>query len=97
MDILQDDENNIFTTVGEDSVMSVWTLPKFKSKDIPTSSSEKIALLYSDIVVDHVLTGVQFTKIDALKTSICTASYDGEEIELWKRNENTDEGEEAKL
>ena len=78
--------------MGEDSVMSVWTYPTFDNGDIPTSiaqGSEEPSLLCSDIVIDQVLTGVQFINCDH-NCNICATSYDGDQIEIWKHNEHAE-------
>jgi len=81
-----EDGKNIFCTVGEDSIMSVWTYPNFEEKD---SNSDAVNLLCSDIVIDQLLTGVQFINCDN-NNNIAASSYDGETIEIWKHNENAE-------
>lgn len=60
-----------FVTVGEDAVVSVWTLPE------RSSGSYHLELIKSQVVEDHLFTGVQF-----FKSALLACSYDNNVMAL---------------
>ena len=86
LDVFPEVDNNVFCTVGEDSVMSVWSHPDFRSSD---KADNEISMLCSDIVVDQMLTGCQFINCDH-NNNICASAYDGDQLEIWKHNEHAE-------
>lgn len=74
--------SKVVCSVGEDSCMSVWTVPSSSSSS--TEHSEEVERLYYDSSIrDKKLTGVSFITTNHGERKIIVASYDNDTLDVW--------------
>lgn len=67
----------LVATVGEDTVLNVFSLPDFES-----AATSTVEVVFTTTVTDRLLTGVQFTQSGA-KSHIMVSAYDSHSISTW--------------